>query len=216
MIKQATLLMSLLLLSGIAQALECTLEGASVLQWNTQWAIGQNVYDAIDADSSVGTAIYAARDAWDDTYAAGYIGDWNENTFESDCPYGQARMIGAYPFTEDCETTNGLGSTIVAVYDDDTGSIAVNLSLAWSTSPGSGEYDIQSVMTHEFGHMLGLGHLINGTCWPINYGGGYSCAQWSGHETMGPYFDPADPPEYETCPRTLEDNDKAIANDFYF
>jgi predicted Zn-dependent protease len=39
--------------------------------------------------------------------------------------------------------------------------INFNPAYSWSSNPTSGQYDIQSVFTHELGHALGLGHSSN-------------------------------------------------------
>lgn len=46
--------------------------------------------------------------------------------------------------------------------------IDVNTSYPWHNSGAAGYYDVQSVFTHELGHMLGLGHsdVNTATMWP--------------------------------------------------
>lgn len=41
------------------------------------------------------------------------------------------------------------------IYEAD---IVMNNSVPWRNNGGTGGFDVQNVMTHEFGHMLGLGH----------------------------------------------------------
>ena len=41
------------------------------------------------------------------------------------------------------------------IYEAD---IVINNSVPWRNNGGTGGFDVQNVMTHEFGHMLGLGH----------------------------------------------------------
>ncbi len=149
----------------LAQA--CLLNGAQLLPANSQFALSQSVYDEIVIDPSIGTAILAARDAWDNTDAIDRIGAWNGITNPSNCPTGQSMQIGAEDFNNlnNCAAINSNNVNALAFVDyGNTNSITLNLHYPWSLSPLSGEHDIQSVLTHEFGHVLGLAHEQTGTC----------------------------------------------------
>jgi len=219
MIKQLTLLSFLLLLAGIAQA-ACTWPGASQLGPNTPWAVGPNLYWAVYYNPDIGTAIYAARDAWDATDAANKIGDWSGVETDSDCPSGQPLQLGFYSFsTGGCPTSAAYqaGATTPGFIDYDpakcptcgTRSLSFNSDLVWSLNPLPAQYDIQSIATHEFGHLLGLNHMRDGFCSP--FAGSPSCTTPNKNPgTMEPdYF------QGDTCWRSLEASDIGAANEYY-
>ena len=90
-----------------------------------------------------------------------------------------------------------------------TKSISINTAVAWATNPATGQYDIQSVVAHEFGHMLGFSHIWSIYCSEFS---GYSCAQDSGQNTMQSFTAPG---YGETCKRDLSGNDVTNANNIY-
>jgi hypothetical protein len=59
------------------------------------------------------------------------------------------------------ETTYGVDATTGGLVEAD---IFLNSLFDWSVAPGgeSGRYDVQSIVTHESGHLLGLGHSALG------------------------------------------------------
>jgi len=201
--------------SSLSGACTLTLPDATLLPFNTQFALSQTVYDAIQADSSIATAIENARDEWDKTDAADRIGGSSGVINSSDCPAGQPRQIGAMAHfvrvPGACPTLalRGVPQTAAAFVDHGgTGSITLNLSYAWSTNAGAGVLDIQNYFTHEFGHVLGLDHQYGTTCG--NDPNPPTCATVPGHNTMNRLI-----VAQETCAQTLNINDINSANDFY-
>ena len=106
-----------------------------------------------------------------------------------------------------------------------TKSITINLAVAWSTDGATliGHRDLQSVMAHEFGHVLGMGHndsSFNGACGDAP---SPTCFANIGRSTMDNFIYPrtiADPGnqipnKYETCGRDLGTYDIAHANQLY-
>jgi hypothetical protein len=136
------------------------------------------------------------RDAWIITDAGGRIGGYGGKT-NSDCPMGQpAPQIGADNFyTEPCATASAYPgftnpSENVLAFTDyypwqcvgcGTKSISINTAVPWATTPGPGQYDLQSVIAHEFGHMLGFRHVWSNFCGEF---AGYSCAVDPDRNTM--------------------------------
>lgn len=209
------------LIFGTSIAGACVMSGATKLPANTTVALSPAVYNAAVANPAIGTAILAARDAWDATNATNRIGDWSGVVTGSDCPAGQPFQVGAIAFANStCQTITayygGNSSTILAFVDYYSGictqcgtkSVTLNLNFAWSLNPASGEYDIQSVLAHEFGHVLGLAHEDGGTC--SNTSASPACAGSPNRETMGGQAYPG-----ETCMRDLSTNDIASANGYY-
>ncbi len=206
----------------------CTMMFASQFP-HTQIALGPNAYAAIVNTPGVAEAILNARDVWDSTDARDRLGDWNGVVTASDCPSDNNPLqyqLGALAFSgSNCITLGTLkdpGRTLAFVdyyitspcyYRCGTKSITVNLNYAWSVAgePLPSEVDLQSILAHEFGHVLGLQHMYNGQCNP-NSPTYPSCAVNPNRETMTPSFH-AGPGE--TCGRTLTPNDINSANGFY-
>lgn len=215
-----TKLLSVGLIFGTSVAGACVLSGATRVPANTPVALGPAVFNAMQADPAIGMAILAARDAWDVTNASNRIGDWSGVVTGADCPAGQPLQVGAIGFANStCPTITGYfgnnSANILAFVDYyamfctqcGTRSVTLNLNFAWSLNPAPGQYDIQSVLAHEFGHVLGLAHEDAGVC---NTSSSLSCASSPGRETMG-----AQTSSGETCMRDVSANDIASANSFY-
>ncbi len=96
-------------------------------------------------------------------------------------------------------------------------SVLVNLNFALTLGPPQdGQYDFQSILAHEFGHVLGLAHSLDGTCynnsdpssWLVN-----PCANdGSGsRDTMAAVLAGVG----QICQRNLSTYDQNSANEFY-
>ena len=89
----------------------------------------------------------------------------NVVTFVDDSvPLGSDTVASTFEFL----TVDGTGTTVIQEAD-----IAVSTSVQFSTSGESGKYDLQSVLTHEVGHFLGLNHsgLISSVMEPYGQAG---------------------------------------------
>lgn len=195
-----------LLFSTTGIAAVCTVLPA--LPFNSTFASGPTMMAIVNSNPAIGTAIYSARDQWDVTDAANHIGNWNGTITASDCPASpQPRQIGAYDFSNTTCSISVLPNTLAYVLNGGTRSMAVNLNYVWSLNPLAGQYDIESVVAHEFGHMLGIDHQSGGSCTnavsPL-------CANSPNTETMGANIHPG-----ETCQRDLEAEDNQSANFLY-
>ncbi len=219
MIKRLVVFSALFLFSSTGMAAVCILSGAAQIPANSTFAIGPNVSAAVTAEPNIMTAIVNSYDAWDGTDAVNRIGSWNNTVTTNDCPAGQPSQVGAFDFsTVTCATNTayGIDATKIVAYVDafaaqcaqcGTMSISVNLNFAWSLAPLAGEYDLQSVLAHEFGHVLGFAHQYDDEC---TEDPSQACATDSDSETMGATFFFA-----ETCKRTIETSDEDSANWLY-
>lgn len=228
-IARLLLVSTLYLAAATDAAAQCQLSGFSQLPPNTPVWLGPLMYYFAVNYAEVAVALIGGRDAWNVTDAAGRIGGF-ANVTGSDCPMGQPPVqIGAHHFEFDgCATTIAYGfnyhpaniDQMTLAYVDyfpgqcagcGTKSISLNTAAPWATEPQVGQFDIQSVVAHEFGHVLGLGHM-RGTFTFCSENLGPSCAVDPNRNTMQ-----KNTPHGvgETCGRTLTGYDKLSADFSY-
>jgi reprolysin-like metallo-peptidase family M12B len=205
-------------------AAQCALSGFNNLPSYTPIYLGPLMYYYAYNFTDVGNALVAASVTWNITDAHDRIGGYGGQT-NSDCPLGQsAPQIGAYNFYAQpyCGTAVAYGfhnpSSGALAFTDyypgqcagcGTKSISINTAVAWAIIPADGQYDVQSVVAHEFGHMLGFSHIYGNQCSEFS---GYSCAVDPDRNTMQRYTAPG---FGETCGRDLTGIDIANANYLY-
>lgn len=207
--------------STLAAAQQCRLFNFAQLP-PTTLALGQVMYFYAVNYPEVAQALVSARDAWDSTHAIDRIGEWNGQFMRPDCPNSQSLQVGAFDFNDtSCSTINAyrnagfLPPSALAFVDYygfvcpgcGTKSLTLNLAVAWSVNPGPMQYDLQGVLTHEFGHMLGLAHMNGFKC---EDSFAPNCALYSDRNTMT-----ANIPDGDTCERTLSGIDVGNANSLY-
>ncbi|MGH6690638.1 MAG: M43 family zinc metalloprotease [Gammaproteobacteria bacterium] len=86
--------------------------------------------------------------------------------------------------------------------------MVINTNVPWSFNPLPGQYDVQSVLTHEFGHMLGFQHQRYNLCTGLQGSG--PCTQEPDKNTMV-----WNAVTGETCQRDLSFWDIANADQAY-
>ena len=192
----------------------------------TTWAISPTVYQGALSIPGVAGAIVNGSNVWSMTDAAGRLAGWNGIVTGSDCPTGQPFQVTAYPFaTSGSCPLAAPGSynlvaqaeTVLAFADMwqcagcGSKSVSINLSRPWSVDPNPfpHEYDLESVVAHEFGHVLGSLHLEAGTC---NYLAtpSLTCGASPNKPTMANNIYAG-----ETCGRTLAPDDISNMNSLY-
>lgn len=213
--------------SAAVAAAQCPLPGFTQLPSNPPIpiALGPLMYFYAFNYPDVANAVIAARDAWNVTEAVGRLGGYGGQT-NSDCPVNQPLQIGAYNFFTNppCPTAEAYNVHILpppsaplplAFVDYfpskcagcGTKSMSLNTYVPWAINPGPGQFDLQSVITHEFGHMLGLAHMRAFQCTDDP---GPNCAVDPLRDTMTSNADYA-----ETCWRDLNFIDVGNANSLY-
>lgn len=199
----------------------CHFSNFTALQHNTQLSIGPTLYGILNAYPQLWTVLGAARDAWNGTNAGGRIGNGSFPQSASDCPVvngqGLPIQLGAMDFPAAVAAGScpplGSGQAIAATdYPAScsgcgTKSIIINTNVAWSFNPGPNEYDVQSAMAHEFGHMLGFMHQHQASCTALT---STTCADPNEKNTMNFFLFTG-----ETCERTLSTWDADNADAVY-
>jgi hypothetical protein len=220
------LLLVLALGSGGVTAAEadvCVQPGFNALPANTPIYLGPLMAYYATNFPDVGSALAGGVYVWNGTDANGHIGGYGGQT-NSDCPLGQpGPQIGAYNFyTQPCTTAAAYGyndPNVGALAFTDyfswqcagcgTKSISINTAVPWAVIPAAGQYDTQSVVAHEFGHVLGFGHIWSIYCSEC---AGFSCAQDPAQNTMQKGTGAG---VGETCKRDLSGTDMLNANLIY-
>lgn len=221
--KNALILSTLILSASIANAqVICPLYPFQQLSGNSSYALGPLMANYYYTIPQVANAIESARSVWNSTDANGRLAGPSVWVTTSDCPTGQPFQLGIYSFSSSsCPalTKHNVSPNTLAFVDYHidplntslgvaSRSVSINLDLAWSDNPNTSQYDLQGLMTHEFGHVLGLAHAENGWC-------GVSfqqptCSSMPPRETMHHLTHMG-----ETCSRTLETHDVYNANHLY-
>ncbi len=123
---------------------------------------------AIKPDSDVRSAVLRALQRWEEPAQIEFQVAYSEiNSISPKGPAGDGiSVITVAPEPENLLAFNGKNenaSGLTRVFYDARGSImeadvALNPSQLYTTDKTPGTFDLEAVLTHEFGHLLGLGH----------------------------------------------------------
>jgi hypothetical protein len=240
----AALVIACLVPATLASA-QCSLPGFRQLS-GAGISLSHDMYTVLTSqDPSINpaliNAVIGAHDAWNDSNAKGWLGNYTGVHDGAECPARQTPFqLGAFDFTNaqlnmNCATTQAYQRagqlhpvTDVAFTDylnndffinfgfvcPDCGtkSITFNTSFLFSIDPNPmpGHWDVWSVLAHEFGHMLGFGHMTPGTTCQTANTQAVHCSQDPNRNTMGnPVWDG------EICEQSISANDRSNANLLY-
>ncbi len=89
-------------------------------------------------------------------------------------------------------------------------SILLNANLLWSNTGEPGKNDLQAVLTHEYGHVLGIGHQDGGDCINVSPSVNNTCTVFPNKSTMSNYIHLGD-----SCQRSLNTFDVLQINSLY-
>ena len=150
------------------------------------WALSPTIANAALAEPAGMAAVNAAGAVWNGTDAGGRLLGWNGLVGVSDCPsfshpIGKRFQVTALSFDSAhiwCPVASFYQTNVIEVggyikkgfadyngpyvncMDCGSKSVVINLNFAYSVSnsPAAGEVDLQSLLSHEFGHVLGFAH----------------------------------------------------------
>ncbi|OQX17669.1 MAG: hypothetical protein BWK76_10025 [Desulfobulbaceae bacterium A2] len=127
------------------------------LRW---WSPGVGFYLNASGNNAVLYAIFSSMATWNSAGANFYLTAYGISDSSSHGELDGVNYIDVGPLDYGV-----LGETSVwydvgsgRIYDTD---VRLNWNLAWATDGNANAYDVQSVVTHELGHVLYLGDLYN-------------------------------------------------------
>lgn len=143
-----------------ARAYELNETAGGFLHWDQPTLhvrIGPEVLERFGADAAR-AAIDAAAAAWAlDGVPTLVVSDWPANPYTTDQPEVSVYLVSGVQWTyDDDQLANTNNDWLPGSGRIDRSDVVLNGNKPIAIDAGRGAYDLQSILTHEFGHVLGL------------------------------------------------------------